>query len=362
MKKRLVFFSYNLGMGGIEKALVNLLNKIDYDKYEVDLYLLKKEGELLTKLNENVNLKEYKLSYSKIVLLRKAINFTHRLIFRHNNKNKYDFSCCYATYDLTCNKLSKIASKNSSMYVHSDYTKLYSYRLFKKFYDARKMEQFKTLIFVSNESKDNFLNYYPGLKDRSVVVNNFIDDEEILKLSKETVKDIKKKSKILFTFVGRIDESSKKLTKLIRLVHKLHDDFDIELWIIGDGIDRPIYEKMIKKRNIDYIHMLGMKQNPYPYMVKSDYIILTSVYEGFPVIYLESILLNKKILTTIDTTDGKISIENNFGYIIPQDEEEMYEKVKSILKKDTLKYKTIDFKKLNNEKMSELEKIFNEVV
>ncbi len=362
MKKRLVFFSYSLCIGGIENALVNLLNKINYDKYEVTLYLIKKEGELLSKVNSNVLIKEYKLSYSNIKPLRKLINGSKRLIFRLKNKNKYNFSCCYATYDLTCNKLAKIASSNSSIYVHSDYSNLYSSDDFKAFYDLREMDKFRKLIFVSNESRESFNRFYPELTSRSITINNFINDELILKKAEEPIDDIKRTHKYLFTFVGRLDESSKRITKLLKLIMMLHAKYDVELWIIGDGKDREHYQKIIDECNMDYVHMLGMKKNPYPYMKEADYIILTSIYEGFPVIYLESILLNKKILTTIDVTDNIISIEDNFGYILPQDIDGMYKKVDSILDNDPLNYKYIDFESLNELKMNDLEQIFDEVI
>ena len=54
-KKKLLFAAYNLDLGGIEKALINLLNLIDYNKYEVTLVLEKKEGIFLNQLNNNGN-------------------------------------------------------------------------------------------------------------------------------------------------------------------------------------------------------------------------------------------------------------------------------------------------------------------
>ena len=58
MKKRLIFFSYSLCIGGIETALVNLLNKINYDKYDVTLILIKKEGELLSSYHYHLLIKK----------------------------------------------------------------------------------------------------------------------------------------------------------------------------------------------------------------------------------------------------------------------------------------------------------------
>ncbi len=51
MKKKLLFTAYDLNVGGIEIALINLLNKINYNKYEVTLVLEKKNGSLLKDLN-----------------------------------------------------------------------------------------------------------------------------------------------------------------------------------------------------------------------------------------------------------------------------------------------------------------------
>lgn len=359
MKKKLIFIANSLEIGGIENALINLLNKINYSKYDVTLVLEKKEGVLLSKLNSNVHVERFRVSNFKIVPLRKMYNFIHRLLWSIKNKNKYDFSCCYATYSYMASALSLIASKNSAMYVHSDYSNIYSVEDFIKFFISRKIDRFKHIIFVSNESRIIFEKIFNELEDRCITINNFIDDESILKKAEEPI-EIKKEKDILFTFVGRLDESSKKITKLLYLIKNLH--FNVELWIVGDGPDRKMYEDYIKENNLNNVHMLGMKENPYPYIKAADYIIMTSVYEGFPVIYQEAILLNKKIITTINVTDSIITIDGNFGYIISQDKDQMVEDVSRILENDTMRCLNIDFGELNNEKMEELEKIFDEVV
>ncbi len=37
--KKIAIFQYDLGLGGIQKSLINLLNNLNLDKYEIDLYL-----------------------------------------------------------------------------------------------------------------------------------------------------------------------------------------------------------------------------------------------------------------------------------------------------------------------------------
>lgn len=358
MKKKLIFFAYNLGIGGIETALVNLLNRLDLNKYDVTLVLEKKEGELLDQVNENIHIFEFKVSDSKNVLFRKTYNFTKRLFWKMNNKNKYDFSCCYATYSMMANKLSKIASTNSTIYVHNNYLKLYDNDTtkVKEFFDFRKLNEFRKIIFVSNESMNDLLEIYPEFKDKSLVINNFVNHELILEKAKEKIKE-KKPSKKLFISVGRLEEHQKKISRLIKLFKSLEKE-KVELWIIGDGPDRRTYETYIKDSK--NIKMLGKKVNPYPYIKMADYIILTSDYEGFPVIYMEAMTLNKPIITTVNVSDDFIDIKDGYGTIISKDEK-MIDEVKKVLKKG-FKPKKLDYEKMNEKKIETLEKIFDEVI
>ena len=93
-------------------------------------------------------------------------------------------------------------------------------------------------------------------------------------------------------------------------------------------------------------------------MKEADYVILTSDYEGFPVTYLESIVLNKNIITTINTSDDTINMKD-YAYIISKDEDKMIKEVKDIIKKKNNK-KIIDLEKLQEERIKRLEKIFNQ--
>lgn len=356
MKKRLLFTAYNLDMGGIEKALINLLNNLDYSKYEVTLILEKKEGIFLKDLNNNVILKELKVSSSKIIPIRKIVNFSRKLLFSLKNKNKYDFSCCYATYSYSGNKLALIGSSNSALYVHSNYRDLYNKKDFCEFFDSRNIDKFKYIIFVSNESKSSFEEVYPDYKDKLIVMNNFIDTESIIKLSKEKI-DVEKPDNKLLVFVGRLDDSSKKISRAINLIKNIPN---IDLWVIGDGPDKNMYMDLVKKCNLNTrIKFFGKKENPYPYMLKADYIILTSNYEGFPVTYLESLTLNKDIITTIPVSDDKIDIRD-YAYIVSKDETKMVNEVKDIINKPSKK-NNISIDKIQKERIKDLEILFCEV-
>lgn len=357
-KKSLLFTGVNLKLGGIEKSLVNLVNKIDKNKYQVTIILEDAKGELLEKLDKSIKVKEFKVSNNKNKIIRKGINILRRCVYALFNYHTFDFSCCYATYSYSGNKISKLSSINNSIYVHSDYSYIYpDLEDFRRFFDTRGIYDFKTIFFVSLESCRKFTKIYPSLKNRCFVFNNFINLEEIEALSKEKISLTKPRGKTLFVFVGRLDDASKKLGRAFKLVANLDN---VVLWVVGDGPSREDYVKEVKKLKIeDRVIFVGSKINPYPYMKKGDYLILTSLYEGFPVVYLEGLALKKKLITTIKVSDDYLKIGKNYGEVIPSNEMKMLEKVKEILNNKKKTDTFLDLEEIQNVRMEKLETIFD---
>lgn len=358
-KKRLLFTSHNMEIGGIETALLRLLDNINYEKYDVDVILDEKKGILLNQTNKNVHVKELKVSSNQNILIRKTINCLRKLRFMIFNYHTYDFSCCYATYSLSGNKLSLMASKNNAFYVHNNYKYVYKKKEdTKNFFDNRHITSFRKIIFVANESKKDFLEFYPELEAKTLVLNNFIDVDTIKEKSKDKIKEKKDKSKKLLVFIGRLDDDAKKIGRAINLVKEIES---INLWIVGEGPDKKQYEDQVRQNKLESrVSFLGRKKNPYPYMRQADYLILTSDYEGFPVIYLEAIVLKVPIITTIPTSDDQIDI-NDYANIISKEEQQMVTEVKNILK-NPKKVPIIDIKKTQENRIFDFEKLFDEVI
>lgn len=354
--KKLLFCAYDLNIGGIETALLNLLNNMDYTKYEITLILESKSGVLYDKINKNVIVKEYKVSTSKNIFIRKIKNFTKRVLWILKNYHKYDFSCCYATYSMPCNVLGYYGSKNNCMFIHSNYIYIYpNEKDLRGFFDIRRINKFRKVVFVAKEAKDDLTKYYPKLRETSVVISNLVNSKEILKLSKEKI-EAKKGKNTLFVFVGRLEEASKKLTRLINVVKKLDK---VDFWIIGGGDDYDLYHNMID--GYSNIKMFGPKTNPYPYMLQADYLVMSSDYEGFPLVYYEAAVLGKKIITTIDVSDDYLSMKQ-IAHIVSKNEDEMLNQIKSILKEKNDKTIKIDFNEINKKKVEKLEEIIEEVI
>ena len=355
-KKDLLFTAYNMDLGGIEKALLNLVNTIDKDKYNVDIILEEKKGIFLDKISPYVKVKEIKVSNHKDVLVRKTINVLRKLWFKIINGNNYDFSCCYATYSYSGSKIALIASTNVALYVHNDYKVIYpNDEDFYNFFETRNISDYKYIIFVSNENRNGFIKKYKELEDRCLVFNNLVNTDEIILQSREKIEAKKQKNKKLLIFVGRLDDAAKKVSRQINLVKEIPE---LELWIVGDGPDRDKYEKEVEKNKLENrITFFGRKANPFPYMKEADYVILTSDYEGFPVTYLEAITLHKDIITTFPTSDDSIDI-NEIGYVISKDENEMVKQVKKILKEKKEK-QDIDLDIIQESRMDRFEEMFD---
>ena len=133
-------------------------------------------------------------------------------------------------------------------------------------------------------------------------------------------------------------------------------ELNVELWIVGDGPDRAMYEEYKKELKVgNNITFFGMKTNPYPYMKQADYVILTSDYEGFPVIYVEALILEKQIITTIPTSDDEIDMKD-YAFIIPKDNNK--KEVEKIIQSKEKK-KSLDLELVYQNRMKKLEILFN---
>ena len=357
MKKKILIASYNLDFGGIETSLINLLKNMDLEKYDVTLVLEEIKGAFLKDVPSDIKIKEYKVSNNKNVLVRKFVNLLKRIKWMLLNYKRYYASICYATYSGPCGFVARTSSRNKILFIHSNYYQAYDKdeNKIRAFFDNRKIEKYNHIVFVSNESKKDLCKIYPNIEKKSVTINNLIDYERILKLSEKKV-DVKRTTKKIFMFVGRLDESSKRLTLLLEVAKKCKEENVKALfWIVGSGPDEKMYKDIVKNNNLDNVIFYGAKKNPYPYMKACDYLILTSRYEGFPVVYNEAIILEKPVITTIDVSDDYISIPNRFGYVV--NEKNIYDKVKELSKTKEKIKETVDYNTLNKKRINLIEQI-----
>lgn len=358
--KKLLFAAYSFDIGGIEKALITLANQLQKIGYDVTIVLEKKQGIFLEELNQNIHVIEYTPSENKNVIKRKIVNLVKRICFQFHYQNKFDFSACFATYSNVASFVSRVASRNSCLWGHADYLTLFNHEeeAVKKFFIEKKYNQFKHIVFVSKEGKESFLKIFPEMKDKTIVCNNMIDGEKIIKMANEKIELQKDQDKITFINVGRQEEKQKRLTRIIAAAKKIKEDhYPFKVLLIGDGPENKRYQELVKKEQLeDVIFFLGEKQNPYPYFKIADCVLLTSEYEGYPVVFLESFILNKPIITT-KVSDYE-EVEQGYGLVTEKNEEAIYKTMKKFLEKGYKIEKKFDVNQYNEEIIKKLEQIF----
>ena len=309
-----------------------MLNYLANKNYIITLVLEKKQGIFLNDLDKRIKIIQYAPSKSNNIIIRKSINLLKRVLFMVRYKNRFDFSASYATYSKMASFVARIASKNRILWGHADYLELFkgNKEKAKEFFNELHYEKFRKIVFVSKKACESFISIYPNAKDKVIFCNNLIDYKKIETLSSENIEE--KKTTYTFVNVGRHDEIQKRLTRIIEAAQKLKEDnLNFKIFFIGEGKDTENYKNIVKKLEIQKeIVFIGLKKNPYPYMKFSDSIILSSDYEGYPLVFLEALILNKPIITT-NVADALDDIHNRYGKVVDKTTEDLYRAMKQFI-------------------------------
>lgn len=353
--KNILFSAYSMDFGGIETALITLLKYLA-PKYNITLVLERKQGVFLEKVPDNVNIITYEASNNKNKIIRKISNCIRQLKFKQKYKNKFDFSACFATYSYPCSFVARTSSENSALWVHNNYMNFYNddVKQYKYFFNKLNIDEYKKIIFVSDLDRKTFIAHFPNCSKKALTCNNLIDYETILEKSNEKVTDLKKSDKATFINIGRHDEKQKRLTRIIDATRRLNKEgYKFRVILVGKGSATKQYQDFAK--DLKNIVFLGAKKNPYPYLKLSDCFLLSSQFEGYPVVIVESQILGKPIVTT-DISDAKKDIDGQYGIVVKNSSEGVYQGMKQFLD-EGFKPQEFSPEKFNQEILEKLERI-----
>lgn len=326
--KKILFMIDSLNGGGAEKVLINILNRLDYNKYDVTVFLIYGEGIYLKYVPDNVKIKYLTLGNNTInnwnfikkyiyKLYRKILFaivnfFKGSPIYKFIIKDKYDIEISFIE-GLTCLYVGNSSNKASKKisWIHIDLEKRKTLKPKKEIKALNAMDK---IVCVSNGSKNSILNMYPHLEEKIQVIYNPIDKEEIIRKSNEIIEY--KKMKITVITVGRL-EYQKGHNVLIQAHKDLIDEgIDHELIIIGEGSLHKEIEQQIKRDNLEAnVKLLGYIENPYPYIKAADIFVLPSLYEGFSLVIAEALILGKPVIATKCVGPTEL-LDNKYGVLI----------------------------------------------
>lgn len=339
--KKIVFGITSLGLGGAERVLVDIANEI-CNKYDVTIFALYGNGEFESQLDSKIKFmsvydKKYnELSFieRKLISLKMVCSSLRKKIYDKYIKNKFDVEVAFLEGPMTW-IMSYESDARKIAWVHNDIEDVFGkdkgvslkQKINKECYD-----KYNSLIFVSNDNLNKFESYFPNNNSDKRVIYNYLNEKVVKDKAKEfKVNDIES-SVPSFVQVSRLVEQ-KAVMRLVE-VHSdlIKDGYKHKIYIVGDGPLKEDIQNIINELGInDSFILLGKRQNPYPYIAKGDYFILTSYYEGYPMVLLEAKALNKYIMIT-DSAARETLIGYEDSLITENSENGIYDGIKKILK------------------------------
>lgn len=357
MKKKIIFVTKALWIGGIETALVNLLKYFDYDKNDVTLLVLKAELDMLDQIppkcrvmiadREKTVTFQKRYRYSKLFHLTEETDNPSRLhrimmwtipmirwtenrlyiryIKKQMQREQFDTAVIY----------SDVAGETAVRAIKADkYMMFYHHGAMRHVYhDKIVYKKCNKIIAVSAHQAEALRNFVPRYADKIVAVNNLADVNGIRVKSQETIPEKFDKGYFNIVTCGRISKE-KGMDLAVEACNRLiaNGYKKIRWWIIGGGPAYNDIKKMVQKLNLEsYVYMPGMKENPYPYIAKADLYVQPSRFEGYPMSILEAVILKKIVISTNNKGAEEMLKNLKCGILCKIDSTDLAEKISSII-------------------------------
>lgn len=323
MKKKILFVGKSLKVGGIERALIEQLKSINYDIYDVYLFLFSHSGSYMSEIPNNISLlpesrwlryfgltqNESKNSLQSFIV--RNIFAIYVRLFGCDNLLKfvlketlltdsYDYAISYFqngslnSLYCGCNELviDYVKANKKIAWIHSDYILGH----LDNEYNNAMYKRFDAIVNVSQAMKFKFDNLKIVSKSKSFIVYNRYDSNNCLQKSLEVYDDLPNGRFSIIT-VGRL-EHEKGIKQLFNIAKELKDlQYEYKWYFVGTGVLMSWCEKFIKFNCLqNNIVLLGQKSNPYPYIANAHLLVSGSLSETFGLSILESIMLNTPVV------------------------------------------------------------------
>lgn len=337
-----------LHLGGAESALIAMLENLDYNKVNVDLFLYQHEGELLHAIPPQVNLLPEIPDYAALGKPLTSILFTRpraalcRLLAKltswlysdgkddnytiyeeidywgsfllPNIPNFHHYDACISYLANHRIERKRVKASTYIAWIHTDY----SSTKFNRKRSLKGWRLFDHIISISPSVSEAFCRVFPSLSSRLQLIENGLRVKEIRRKAMLHSVDNEMNAPIKILSVGRFS-TAKNFPGAVGIMAelcKLRDD--VSWYIIGYGGEEEEIRSAIRQYGLEEkFIILGKKSNPYPYMQACDLYIQPSIYEGKCVAVLEAQALAKPVAITCYPTAASQLEDGVDGIIIP---------------------------------------------
>jgi glycosyltransferase involved in cell wall biosynthesis len=332
---KLLFFNFDLRGGGAEKVLVNLLNNLDGEKYDITLQTVFDGGENRGNLKPHIRVKSL-LNWRLRGVTQLMKLFTPAFLHRHIIREQYDIEIAYLESSPTRivgggrrdGRTKRIAWVHASLYPEN-------FRcIFRSMSEMRAVyESFDMIVFVSERAMQIFKEQ-TGWSDLTMtVLHNTVEDDVIRAKSQEDI-DIPINANVVnMCCVGKLIPV-KGIDRLLRALKQLSDE-GLDKWnlyLLGQGEEQESLQRYCRENGLeDRVIFLGYQQNPYKYVARMDLFVCASFKEGYSTAVTEALIVHTPVLTTDCAGMDEILDGGRYGMITDNSEEGLYEGLKQLL-------------------------------
>lgn len=359
MKRKILIVTMSLYNGGAERSLVNFLNELPENKYEVDLLLFKREGAYLKQVPSYVNILQtpcniVKLFSSfrqagKFLMIKFFGSLLSRCLYGHTHKaggfrwkyfyskhidvltEKYDVAIAYFSGEIDYFVDEKVQADKKIVWVHNDYKASGHSRE----YDYPHFQNMDAIVTISEKCADILKEVFPEFTDKIYNIPNITSSLVLRRRAEEFYPQEYQRSKKRYKLlsVGRLAEQKgfDMAVSAAALLKKAGVSFD--WFIIGNGPLEKQLERQMKKEGVeDCFKLIGVRENPYPYMKNCDLVVQSSRYEGKSVVLDEAKILAKPIVATDYPTVKDQIIDGEEGIITKMNPQGIAEGIEKLLR------------------------------
>ena len=331
-----LFIAPNLGGGGAERALVNVINYLDRSRFQPHLALFQKEGVFLETLAPDVPIyeiqpKDHAFLHRNWVRLRAIKRLCDQIrpalvmsvLWQANIVTLLTDKC----FDLACPVVvnEQIALKRD---LQAKWQRYPFWPLARDMY-----KRTAKIVTISSGIASELQEMLSLPFDKFQVIHNPISLGDIREQSALGSPSLPVTHPCLVA-VGRLARQTN-YPLLFRAVCKVVKEEPVYLYVLGEGPERPHLSKMIRDLDLEpFVHLLGFQHNPYAQMRQADIFVLSSEYEGFSNVIVEAMALGVPVVAT-DCPYGprEVLADGRYGLLVaPGDESALAEAILFLLR------------------------------
>ncbi|WP_026315428.1 glycosyltransferase [Riemerella columbina] len=341
-KIKILFRLRSLEMGGVPRVVLDLLRNLPKDKFDITLMLNLFQGELTSEIPKDIKLiviakGREQMSSNPILqkiqlgIRRLKLEFYDKfpsILYAFKVKDQYDIEVSpgYAEFEMVLSSPNKKSKKVGWFHTDVSYDKDKA-RVQKR---IELMKRFDWMIFGAKQTRQVIEDLYGVSYPNSSVIYNVIKLSEARE--KANAFPINYDTKPVFSSMGRL-HSRKGYSTLAKVHKRLLDEGLIHsIAVIGGGNEMQNLQNQCKELGIEKTFLLlDSQKNPWPYIQASDYFVLPSRSESYPLTIGEVMGLHKPIISTNVGGIPEMIDDGVDGVLVNYDEDEIFEAMKKFL-------------------------------